>query len=231
MKKILSLSGRKVYLGLSIIITVIILMYFVVYPLAIFLIPNLGESIGKITSPDKYKPREYIIVGAYNDKFLVRQTLQKSFPDLYYDFDLYEQSNDTIGNLIMKVESSKSLGEIRGIYNSTEIRCYLISYFAVYSENNSNFKSLSLYELPLRPEEYKFLLPAIRNLFKDNWEWTNITSDFLLKLNDNETKDILKKHSQGYFGDDEILKNRNSKYSKDDIQKISNEILKKYNIT
>lgn len=186
-----------------------------------------------LNRPIHSKQSVYTIITKYQDKFLAKEKLVKNFPDFFYDFELYNANNMSNGQRILSLHNIRAEGKkINDYYDSPDIRCYSVSDYLVFKQKGQeNFEAVSMYEINnLKINKYHYLVPIARKLFVQNWIWGPYVLEFLVKSKDVETIDILQRYKNGNFNENELKINMDSTYSKEDVQKMATDLLKKYNV-
>lgn len=223
-KKSLLKNKKNIFIIFGSVLFSLLIWY--LYPFIAF---DSGDKIESIFSQYK-QVKEYSITGEYNERFIIKEKLVTNFPHPIFDFEIYSQTqNDKY--LVVKLEGMESLGAIEGLYNSSNLRCYMVSNTILYKRGiEGTYKSVNLFQLKERYQDYHFLIPIVRQILKNNWNWIYGTSDFLLLSNDLETIEILKRYARGNFTQEEIKHNKTSRYSIQDIQRISRQLIDKYRL-
>lgn len=173
----------------------------------------------------------YVLTTDYQDEFIVKEKIVNNFPDIFYDFELYDSNNNSGDGLILKLESVEgSQKEVSAFYSDDTIKCYLVSNYLLFKTiEMDSFQTKEIYGINrLDPDAYRDLIPVVRKLFLDNWEWAYHVSEFLLKCNDTESINLIKKYSEGDFSKSELEKNQYSIYSKTEMEEFFTSLLKKY---
>lgn len=114
------------------------------FVMALFLVPGLAEQLEALGSPEKYQPNEYTIMGEYQDRFVVSETLQSSFPDLVYDYQVYNEER----RLLVEKRMAQSLGQLKGLYHDQSVTCYQLGDMLLYKrKGDTTFDSASREEI------------------------------------------------------------------------------------
>jgi hypothetical protein len=184
------------------------------------------------STPISSDPKTYFITTKYQDKFLVKEKLVDGFPDLIYDFALYNANQTSDGKVILSLRNIlEREKEINILYNDDNIRSYLVSDHLVYKlKGHKSFSAIAIYKINnLNINEYKELVPAVKTLFLQNWNSVTDVLEFLVKSKDPETIATLKRYKNNSFNETELNSNMHSAYSKEEMQKIATNLLTKYN--
>jgi len=190
---------------------------------------NILDGLDRLNS-SKYDPREFIVETEYQDKFVVVEELMYTFPERSYNYQIYSVNNESKRKFVAEV-SGEGFWGIEGIYNNQDLRGYLVNYYVLYKKKGQeHFKVIHQYDLNnLDVKEYEYLIPIVKQLFNEDWGWKELTAEFLVKANDEETIKTLKRYAEGKFTPDE-LGSIDWPYTQEEIQKFSKDILSKYGV-
>jgi len=170
----------------------------------------------------------------YGDNFVI---VEKSFhfPESEYDVEIYSEKIKK-KNFITKVfkENKDQPINLISIYKSEDILCYSVvgSEILYKQKGMETFKSIHISAFPnIKVDEYLMFIPVAQKLMRENnWKWFKVFSEFMVKAKDDYTIELLQRYSKNEFSDDEIKRNKDSGYTKEEIQKFSSDILDEYNL-
>lgn len=200
-----------------IIVLLIIIASFIL--LSIFK-PDIGFDVGNKIDKIFFSSKEYVKQTELNDRFTIVEKLINSFPDPDYSYKIYNENRKKNRELLAKIEGEEFSG-INIVYNAKDLRCYFVSYYILFkTDGQKEFKGISFKELEDNIAKYQFLLPALRRALVVNREWLILVGSTLIKLNDVESIEIIKRYADGNFTDEESNINEKSNYTNDDVKEI-----------
>ncbi len=212
-KKILKLAKDHIFIILMIIFIFIGWIF-----LSYIMRPSEPRIVNQISLTTEYGHKFIIIEKNINfpqDNYFI---------EVYYD-ELKEK------NYITKITKKENETiDIINIYKSDNINCYLLLDVLIYKESKEDkFKRISTKTFPYIDddvEEYSMFIPVAKNLIKTNeWKWVKTFSQFLIKAEDEYTIELLKRYSKGEFYPYELINNKDSGYTEEEIRNFSKNLL------
>lgn len=197
--------------------------------LAVIILIAISSLVAFFIYISKPKQEVSIITTEYNDKFIMKSVKVTGFPQPGYKLELYNEDN----SLVFKSEGLEtSYNEIKSMYNSDNLRCYLCyGYFVYKTKQQNDFGAVRSTTLDIvNVNEYKSLVPVAKKLFLEHWEWKQYVAEFLVKSNDKDTIELMKQYAKGNFSKEEKEQSRTSNHGLIDMQEFFEKLLKKYNI-
>ena len=106
------------------------------------------------------------------------------------------------------------------LYLDSNIECYIYIFHIFYKhESDEDFKTLDIVDFEkLNVDKSKYLIPVAKELVNRSWGFAHYVLDFLIKFNDLEAINMVKRYAEGNFSSKELKNNKNSSYSRNDIQ-------------
>lgn len=180
-----------------------------------------------------YEEKRYEVITPLQDKFFISEKLMSKFPDYAYNVEVFDYSN-TEKKSILTLDMVEDIQEekISVLYSDIDIRAYIYWRYIIYKEKPSeDFKSLDILEFEkLDPDKYAYLVPVAKEIASRNWGRARSVSEFLIKSNNSDAIDTIKRYAQGKFTSEEIENNWGSYYSRDEMQDYFKSLLIKYNL-
>ena len=182
----------------------------------------------------KYIQEEsYEVITRLEDKFFISEKLIMKYPDYIYDVEVFDYSNAE-KKLILTLDRVEDVPneKINVLYSDIDIRAYIYIDCIIYKEKTSeDFRSLDILDcIKLDPDEYAYLIPVAKELVSRNWRPIVDVLEFLIKSNDTDTINKVKRYAQGRFTLEEIEDMKYPASSRDDLQDYSKSLLIKYNL-
>lgn len=209
----------------KILIIILILIGIITYVFWYIFYPNDGN--------EQSEEKKYEVTTSLNDKFLVSEKLVSKFPDFTYNVDIFNYSSDK-KELILSIENVENIEDekISVLYSSSNIKAYLYwRYILIKERASESFKSISILEFEkLDISENKYLIPITKEILYKNWGAAHFISEFLIKSNDSDAINTIKRYAKGEFTSEEIENNEYSGYSKDEMKEYFKGLLLKYNL-
>ncbi|OPX41903.1 hypothetical protein CLHUN_42170 [Ruminiclostridium hungatei] len=209
----------------KILIIILILIGIITYVFWYIFCPNDGN--------EQIEVKKYEVVTSLNDKFFVSEKLVSKFPDFTYNVDIFNYSSNK-KELILSIENVENIEDekINVLYSSSNIKAYLYwRYILIKERASESFKSISILEFEkLDINENKYLIPIAKEILYKNWGAAHFISEFLIKSNDSDAINTIKRYAKGEFTSEEIENNEYSGYSKDEMKEYFKGLLIKYNL-
>jgi hypothetical protein len=176
----------------------------------------------------------YEVTTSLKDKFLVSEQLLNKYPDYTYNIEIFDYTNTKKKSVLKldNVEKDANDDEISYLFSNDDIKAYSYINYIIYKEKSSeSFKSLWIGDIEkLDPTKYMYLIPVAKEITNKNWKFAHLVSEFLIKSNDSDAINTIKRYAKGEFTSEEIENNKYSGYSKDEMKEYFKGLLLKYNI-
>lgn len=180
-----------------------------------------------------YEEKSYEVITPLEDKFFISEKLIMKYPDYFYDVEIFDYSSKE-KKLILTLDKVQDVEneKIDILYSDIDIRAYEYLGCIIYKGKTSeDYKSLDIIEFnKLDPDEYAYLIPVAKELVSRDWSYILYVVEFLIKSNDTETINTVKRDAQGRFTLEELEDIKYYAFSRDEMQDYFKSLLTKYNL-
>ncbi len=156
---------------------------------------------------------------------------EQNFPDYEFQIYIYEKNSDSDAGMIW-IEGGDSTPELKVVYNSDDVRCYLIKDCLIYKVGDSDFGFVDTDYLPYADVNSGSerindrLLHTAKLLFNTKeWYWVELFGKLLLSTGDSDIVSTIERYAQGEFTQEELEINNNSEMTELQIQQYAIELL------
>lgn len=188
----------------------------------------MGWAISGFYSIENLDEGEDTIITDIGDEFVLKYETSSWLEGILTNVDVFDKTKKKkLLSYIMYVEYYKP--EISTVIKDADMICYEIENCLICKKNGEkDFKGINFEQSALWDKKAKDFNEVAKLLVSQNeWKWIKVCGEFLFATGDMQIRETLERYAQDKFDIDELINNKDSGYSKEDMISFSKELLEK----